>query len=77
MKEAEMKKEAEFLDVDGAAQLLQVGPAMVRELFRQWKTTCGKVGIPHVMVGSKLARTTREDVRRWYEETKKRSARAV
>lgn len=71
MKAEKKEAEGDFLDVADAARILKVGEGTILELFRQWRDSLGKTGIPHVVVGVKCARTTREDIRRWYEAKKK------
>lgn len=61
----------EYLDVEGAAEVLDVGEATARNLMNQFHESCGKNGIPNVRVGEKLLRTTREDIRKWYENQKR------
>lgn len=65
---------AEYLDMEGAAALMGVSKETVKPMFKAWKESGGKVGIPHAIFGAKLVRTTREDVRRFYENQKKNTA---
>ena len=65
------KPEAEYLDVQAAARQLGVGAGIARSLFNQWHESGGKTGIANVRVGEKLMRTTREDIRKWYEAQKR------
>lgn len=64
----------EYLDTAGAAKLLGVSPETVKPLLKAWRRSGGKVGLPHAVIGAKLIRTTREDVRRFYEAQKKNTA---
>jgi hypothetical protein len=65
------EREEEYLDTDGAAKLLGVSAETVKPLLKAWRESGGKVGLPHAVIGIKLIRTTREDVRRFYEAQKK------
>jgi transposase len=70
-------EEKEYLDADGVAELLGVSTQTVRPMLNAWRESGGKVGLPHAVIGSKLIRTTREDVRRYYEGQKKATAGGV
>lgn len=74
---SETQAEAVYLDTDGAAKLLGVSPETVKPLLKAWRESNGKVGLPHAVIGCKLIRTTREDVRRYYEAQKKRTGSAA
>lgn len=72
-----MEADGTYLDTDGIATLLGVSPETVKPLLKTWRQTGGKAGIPHALIGSKLIRSTREDVRKFYENQKAKTATGV
>lgn len=66
-------QDSEYLDVDGAAKALDCSAQTIRPLLEQWRRSGGRTGLPHARIG-RLIRTTREDIRRYYEAQKKVTA---